>query len=124
MDEPTNQGCIEEADNEISSESESEEVTETDTESDSDSFLISNYEWVPESATEEEPEEEEFDLLRLMDRETVHESPPTTPNPNPESTPPTLPPPSTTFDVIDFLMAGPKEEVQLKHCPTCTCFKH
>ena len=135
MDEPTNQDCIEEADDEISSdkvcktnnESESEKVCESDneserdydTESDNESYVISNYEWVAESASEEEPEEEEFDLLKLMDREIVHESPPTTPNPNPGSPPPALPPPSTSsdsppFDMKDYLMAGPKKEVQLR----------
>ena len=124
MDELTNQDCIEEADDEISSESESD----YDNESDNESFVISNYEWMPESASDEESEEEEFDLLKMMDRETVHESPlsspPTTPAPNPGSPPPALPPPSTPFDMIDYLMAGPKKEVQLRHCPTCTCIKH
>ena len=93
MDELTNQDCIEEADDEISSESESD----YDNESDNESFVISNYEWVPKSASEEESEEEEFDLLKLMDRETVHESPPT--SPASRSPRPALPPPNALHGV-------------------------
>ena len=49
MDKPTNQDCLEDNSDEITSESESEN------ESDNESFVINNYEWVPESASSASP---------------------------------------------------------------------
>ena len=123
------------SENEIDGASSSEDESMSDSDNDG-SFDITDYEWVPDTATEEDSEEEEtFDFetfLELMDRQIVHESPmssPPAPAPNqetPVSPPPTASPP---FDVIAYLMASPKKEKDSKkeeaqHCPTCTCFKH
>ena len=77
-----------------------------------ESFVINNYQWVPKSASDEESEEEQFDLLKQLDKETSARvrksplsSPSTIPAPNPGSPPPALPPRSTSsasplFDTI------------------------
>ena len=44
----------------------SESESKNQSESENESFVINNYEWVPESASEEELEEEEFDLFKFL----------------------------------------------------------